>query len=115
LKKISIPELALWSCLLSSTISHIAALFIVKGIIKFSIYEYVIKVIKPITLVILSSVLVPCIVHNYLHAGFLRFVCVFISHLICSGSVIYFIGVDLKEKELLNKIVFAIKNKWTKK
>lgn len=110
LKQNMIPEVALWSIFLFSFLSHICSLIILKSIVRFSMFEYVRKIIFPfITLVILTFGVV-YIPHCMLKEGIFRLITVTIIAITVITPAIYIFVLDLNEKNTLKKIIFKRKS-----
>lgn len=102
------PNSVFWISLLFTIVMQTASLFILRNLIKFSLREYAKQVLKPFVLVVLVSFMIPVIPHYYMNSGFLRFGIVFLLALSISSITVYWLGLDKKEKTLVNSMIAKI-------
>ena len=105
------PESVLWGCLVITSIAQIAALLILRGIVHFSLWDYVRKVIIPFVFVVLSSFWFPLIPKYFMSEGFVRFCSVTLASTFSSALFIYFIGMDKDEKTMIRSFIRKLVSK----
>lgn len=103
-------EVAMWSLLLIAGLTQLAALIVLKKIIKYSLKDYWTEVVWPIMLVCGVSILPPYLIHHYMQPGFSRFITVFIFSILEIGLVIYILGLTKSERTLMLSTVHIQKN-----
>ena len=102
------PQTVFWISLAFTVVMQISSLFILRTIIDFSIKKYTKMVLRPFTLVILASFLIPIIPYHYMNAGNIRLVVVLITAIISSSISTYFIGLNKNERSLINHFLVKI-------
>lgn len=105
LKMGSNPDSVFWISLVFTGFMQIASLFILRNMIRFSLRKYAKEVILPIILVIMTSCILPLIPYHFLQYGWWRFILVVFLSVVTSSISLYFIGLNKKEKELINSII----------
>lgn len=105
LKMGSNPDSVFWISLVFTGFMQIASLFILRNMIRFSLRKYAKEVILPIILVITTSCILPLIPYHFLQYGWSRFILVVFISVVTSSISLYFIGLNKKEKELINSII----------
>ena len=88
----------------------IASIIILKHLIRFSVREYLKKVIMPVAMVMLITIIIPIIPHFLLPIGFVRFVLVLIIAILASSICSYYLGISNQEKEIVRTILRIKKN-----
>lgn len=110
-----IPAIALIVVLCLDIIRQIAALAILKSIVKeFSTNRYCRDVIMPVIIVSLLSLIFPLLVHSLMEEGFIRALAVLMISIFTITINIYFVGLNNNEKELIQQILQKIKIKFTR-
>lgn len=87
---------------------QVISLFILRSIISFSLSKYVKKVIFPFVLFVSLSFSIPLIPCHMMREGFLRFFVVSVVSILISSLSFYWVGLDNKEKALINSFLFKI-------
>lgn len=105
------PEFALWMVFLSMTLAQIAALVILKGLIEYSIKDYITKVLCPITFVIISTIWIPYIIKSNIELGFMRFFIEGVTSVLVVCISVYFLGLNNTEKNLIKSMVTSARHK----
>ena len=88
-----------------TAIMQTASLFILRSILKFSLRRYVKQVILPFFIVVVTTFIIPLCPYHYMESGFTRFVLVCISAITASSLSFYILGLNPKEKSLLNSFI----------
>lgn len=88
-----------------STVSFIARLILLQGMISFPIIRYLNYVVVRSVMVILLSAIIPLLLHNKLADSTINSFLVILVALVCEGLVMYFLGLNRQEKEFVNGIV----------
>lgn len=99
------PSSALWVVFIMMGLTQIVSLIILKTIISFSIKEYLRQVIFPILIVILSSLWLPLVLHNFISIGFIRFIVVCTTSILLTLINIFFIGLNKSEKNIVKQLL----------
>lgn len=102
------PNSVFWISLLFTIVMQTSSLYILRSLIKFSLKEYIKQVLKPFVLVVLVSFIIPVIPYYYMDNGFLRFGIVSLLALSTSSITVYWLGLDQKEKSLVNSMIAKI-------
>lgn len=104
-----VPQFALIVILFMDTIRQFVALLVLKSIvIDFSLKTYCHKVVVPLILVLLLSLIFPVLVHHLMPASILRFITVFIVSIISVITCISIIGLNSNEKKMMNQLIRKI-------
>lgn len=108
-----IPETVLIVAICISQCCLAARLYMLRGMIGISIREYISKVYVNVLSVTIISAILPCILFYYLSERFISFLVICVVSIICTFTVIYFIGCNQKERkfinERMNKIIKKLK------
>lgn len=108
-----IPETVLIVAICISQCCLAARLYMLRGMIGISIREYISKVYVNVLSVTIISAILPCILFYYLSETFISFLVICLVSIICTFTVIYFIGCNQKERkfinERMNKIIKKLK------
>lgn len=102
------PNSVFWISFVFTFIMQIASLLILRSIISFSLSKYVKKVILPFTLFVFLSFSIPLIPRYMMCDGFLRFFIVSVVSFLISSLSFYWVGLDSKEKTLINSFLSKI-------
>lgn len=109
------PELALLVVFVCRTAGHIVGLFIVRNLVNLSLRQYLLKVVLPITLVLILTLGVSLPVHFSMDEGFIRLMVVTIVGVATAGLSLYYIALEKNERnlalQLLNGVLKKIKLK----
>ncbi len=100
-----IPELALVSVLLCSTISHFVCLIVVKRLVGMSLTKYLKEVIWPIFIVLSISIVITVPFHFLLKSGFLRLMIVTLVGGTTVLLTLYFLALNENERRLFSSLV----------
>lgn len=73
----------------------------VKGDLKVSLYEVFRSVYFPVAVVGVISLILPFLLHHFMPQGWLRFIAVLGTSLVCTGATVYFLGCNRDERMLL--------------
>ena len=95
-----IPELAFIAVLICDVISHTLGLFVVRKLVKMSLWSYMKKVILPITIVFVIILASTSSVHNLIENDILRLITVCLISTISGIVSSYFIAFDEREKKM---------------
>ena len=99
------PNLALLMIFITMILVQVISLFVLKGIVTFSIRSYVKEVIFPLAMVIISTFFIPLLSRAILEPGWLRLGMTLVSSLIAVSLSIYFIGTNQSEKIILRTLI----------
>ena len=99
------PNLALLMIFITMILVQVISLFVLKGIVTFSIRSYVKEVISPLAMVIISTFFIPLLSRAILEPGWLRLGMTLVSSLIAVSLSIYFIGTNQSEKIILRTLI----------
>ena len=99
------PNLVFWISLIFTALMQIVSLFILRRLVSFSLFQYWKHVLLPFFFVIASSFAIPLIPYNTIQSGLMRFIVVTMVAVLTSSVAFYFIGLNKKEKALINSIL----------
>lgn len=105
------PEWALIMTFVSMFVTQIVSIVVLKSIIQFSISEYFQKVILPFVNVVIVSLWIPISLLYIIDKSSIRLFVIFISSILISSVSVFFIGLDKKERELLECFILRKKEK----
>lgn len=105
LKIFEMPEIALVAVLICASLSHIIGLFIVRKIAGLSLRDYLREVIIPISVVLLSTLILTIPIHLFLHSGLIRFICVVLCSIFGILTSLYFFALKNSERLFVNSIL----------
>lgn len=88
-----------------------ARLWLMKGMIKYSIRDFLSNVLLPLLLVTFFSVIVPYVISHTMSSGLSRFLCNLIATELIMIAIIYTIGLRQNERQLVWKSIVKIKDK----
>jgi O-antigen/teichoic acid export membrane protein len=83
--------------------AFVARLFIVKRVFSYSIKKYFFAVLLPVCSVSILSAVFPILLHFVSSPGFLKLIVVYITSLLSTFSCVFFLGIDVSERHILNK------------
>lgn len=109
-----IPETVLIVAICISQCCLATRLYMLRGMIGLSIREYMGKVYVNVLGVTILSAVIPGILSHYLNETFISFLVVCVISVLCTFTVIYFVGCNQKERQLISSKITAIKNKFKK-
>lgn len=109
-----IPETVLIVAICISQCCLAARLYMLRGMIGLSVHEYMGKVYFNVLGVTILSAVIPGISSHYLNETFINFLVVCVISVLCTFIVIYFVGCNQKERQLISSKITAIKNKFRK-
>lgn len=107
-----IPETVLIVAICISQCCLATRLYMLRGMIGLSIREYMGKVYVNVLGVTILSAVIPGISSHYLNETFINFLVVCMISVLCTFTVIYFVGCNQKERQLISSKITAIKNKF---
>lgn len=106
-----IPETVLIVAICISQCCLASRLYMLRGMIGLSIRKYMSKVYLNVLAVTFLSAIIPCISSYYLSETFINFILICTISVVCTFTVIYFIGCSRKERQFINEKVNKIINK----
>lgn len=109
-----IPETVLIVAICISQCCLAARLYMLKGMIGLSVREYISKVYANILIITILSAIIPSISSYYLNKTFINFLVICVTSVLCTITVIYFIGCNKKERQFISSKITAIKGKLKK-
>lgn len=109
-----IPETVLIVAICISQCCLAARLYMLRGMIGLSVREYMCKVYFNVLAVTILSAIIPIISSYYLSETFINFFVICVISVICTFIVIYFVGCNRKERQLISSKITVIKNKFKK-
>jgi len=98
------PEWALVMVLLFDVIGLFIGMFIIKGIMKFSIRDYLKNVIFPMIIPVMTSFFIALFIHNIMQPGIARLLVVTLLSCCSLAITFYIIGFNYSEKKLVNQL-----------
>lgn len=98
------PNSVFWVSFFFTLVMQFISLLILRTLVAFSLINYVRKVLIPFIVVVLISFAPPLFPYYMCQEGFFRFVLVTLVAVLSSSVSFYFIGLDRKEKDLINSI-----------
>lgn len=102
------PEAAFLSYFFMTIFVQLGCLLVLRTIVDISLREYVFKMIVPLIVVSLFGLPLPFIVSHIMDIGFLRLCCVTLVSIVTSSLSFYFIGLDTKEKYIVQEVINKI-------
>lgn len=99
------PYWALIMSLLATTLAQVAALFVLKAIVDYSILDYLKRVVLPLFFVIAVSIWIPLVIHFFMAEGPYRLLAVLASSIVCSLAAIYTCGLNKSEKSIVFSMI----------
>lgn len=74
-------------------------------LLHFSLRKYAKEVLLPFVIVVATSFVIPLIPYYLMQCGWLRFILVLCLSVATSSISLYFLGLNKKEKDLINSII----------
>lgn len=87
-----------WLGIFFQALCQVSSLVILKGIIEYSIREYVKTVIMPLVIVVIISVIIIWITSSFIDQGFIRLICVTIASTLSIALSSYLIVLDKNDR-----------------
>lgn len=109
-----IPETVLIVAICISQCCLATRLYMLRGMIGLSMREYMSKVYVNVLGVTILSAVIPGISSYYLNETFINFLVICVTSILCTFTVIYFIGCNKKERQFISSKITAIKDKFKK-
>ena len=106
------PELALLVVFICRTAGHIVGLFIVRDLVNLSLRQYLLKVVIPITIVIMLSLGVSLPIHFLMNEGFMRLLLVTIVSVSTAGLSLYYVAFEKHERSLALQLLNGVLSKF---
>lgn len=103
-----IPETVLIVAICISQCCLAARLYMLKGMIGLSVREYISKVYVNVLGVTFFSTIIPSILFCYMNETLINFFMICVISILCTCTVIYFIGCNKKERQFINEKVNKI-------
>lgn len=111
LKNGCMPETVLIVAICISQCCLVARLYMLKGMIGLSVRKYVSKVYFNVFAVTILSAIIPYISSYYLNETLINFITICVISVICTFTVIYFVGCNSNERQFILSKITAIKDK----
>lgn len=108
------PETVLIVAIIISQCCLGARLYMLKGMIGLSIRKYINKVYFNVIAVTILSAIIPCILSYYFNETLINFIILCTISIICTFTMIYFVGCNRKERQFILSKITAIRNKFRK-
>lgn len=107
-----IPETVLIVAICISQCCLAARLYMLRELIGISVRKYMSKVYINILGVTILSAIIPSISSYYLNETFINFFVICVISILCTFTMIYFVGCNKKERLFISSKIIAIKNKF---
>lgn len=98
-----IPETVLIVAICISQCCLVSRLYMLRGLIGLSLREYMSKVYLNVLTVAILSAIIPSLLSYYLSETFISFFMICMISVICTFTVIYFVGCDRRERQFINE------------
>ena len=85
------------------------SLVILHDIVTVSYKAYFKEIIFPFAYVVLFSIWFPYIPYYYMHESFIRFVLVTFIAIVSIICALYYVGLNISERQLINQLIFKIR------
>lgn len=95
------PESVFIVTIVVSVMAQITELFIVKGLVSYSIKAYIKKVVWVCLVIMIISGIIPYLISTMLLPGLIRFILVGFTSIVTVGMSIYFLGIDKETRNLV--------------
>ncbi len=105
------PEITLVVAIFVGVICLIARLCFLRHTIKLPVRDYILYVIFNTIVVTLLSAILPAICYCFIEQYVIRFFVVCVSSVVMSGMVVYFVGCNKFERNMVRSYVIKFKNK----
>ncbi len=99
------PQVTLYVSIIFSLLALAARLWILRGLVKLKIKNFLIKVVLKTAVVGLVALILPLILYTLIDASLQRFISIVIVSVISTGGTIYLIGLEQSEKLFLISVV----------
>lgn len=99
------PDLALLVVFFIMMLVQAVSLWILKGIVRFSISGYLKEVIKPLLTVVASTFYIPVLIHCFMDAGWLRLGFSILISMPLVGLAIYLWGLNESERDIIRQFI----------
>lgn len=107
-----IPETVLIVAICISQCCLAARLYMLKGMIGLSVREYMNKVYNNVLGVTILSAVIPSISSYYMSETFINFLVTCVVSILCTSTVIFFVGCNKKERQFIKEKANKILNKF---
>lgn len=108
LKMFSLPEIALITVLICSTIGHLVSLFIVRKLVQMPINDYFKKVVLPIMYVFVVTMLIVFPIRFFLSEGLIRLMIVILWSVLTVFISLFYLGMNREERHFLINMLTPI-------
>ena len=108
------PEISFVIMILLTVASFIPRLIITNRYTKMPIKEFLIKVLKPVVLIAILSLVIPVVLRLNLVIGFNRFILVLLSSISITLIMIYYFGMGNDDKFFIKKLIKNFLNEFNK-
>lgn len=113
LYRLGFPAYSTFVVLVSvSFVTLFARLWILRKIADFPVKEYCVRVLLPILGVALSSLPLPMLLRFTVHGEFLRFGATLVSSVLATFSMVWMIGLNVGEKNVVKAKIVSLKHKF---
>jgi hypothetical protein len=89
-----------------------ARLILLKGMIKFSVSQYLLRVLMNTVLVAVLSIIIPLFIYSAMSGGLLRLACVCIACALSTPIVIYSVGISKNERAVIHRKFIELRIKY---
>lgn len=101
------PESVFVLYIIANIIIQVICWHILQSLVpEFSMIHYIKKVILPIMCVSILSFIMPYLAHQMMDTGFLRLLVVVIVSFISTSLISYFVGLNIKERAMVNDYIY---------
>lgn len=107
-----VPEIVFGIYLVIVVVSQFVRLCIVKGLIGLSLNQYLHRVIKPVFLVSLFSIVFPLFIYFTVYEGIFRLLVIGVVSVVSTCLSTYILGINRNEKDIVKLYVSKIMKKW---
>lgn len=102
------PNSVFWISFVFTGFMQVASLFILRSLVHFSLRKYAKEVLLPFVVVVATSFIIPLILCYFMQYGWTRFILVLFFSVATSSLSLYFLGLNKKEKDLINSIISKV-------
>lgn len=95
------PEIVIVVTIVISQCCLVARLLLLRGMIGLSIRKYLKKVYLNVLMVSLLSAILPLLATEILYESFIHFILLCLISVVCTGSVVFFVGCDKSERNFV--------------
>jgi len=89
-----------------------ARLILLRGMIKLSVKQYLIRVLLNTVLVAMISAVIPLLVYYFMNIGLLRLFCICSVSILSTMVAIYTVGISSKERTFVHRKLFELRTKY---